>query len=235
MDKRPSLLALGTALIFLGIAGVPPPALGDPCLMVYPDSPCAYHYDPAEHYTVGPGNPLYHPAYDRGGEVLIEVNTNDVAYEVYQAPSLVGFVMDAENQGYFTIGTDLDVIVDGFCNEPTTYANVLVVFDRIEPEWCEPSILVEGSEVFYDGGLGWYYPIGDLVVSAPTPWGNNYSDTVTLDVVWQNCYGVRIYAFSDENYNLVRDGAECFSAYSHDTTVPAGRSTWGAIKALYSE
>jgi hypothetical protein len=113
--------------------------------------------------------------------------------------------------------------------------NILLVFDKVDPSSCQPTITVDGNPVLYASGLGWYYPIGDLVVSTPTPWGNNYSDTMTLDVSWLHCYGLRIYAFSDENYNLVRDGEECFSAFSHDTTVPAEDSTWGAIKAIYSD
>jgi len=108
-------------------------------------------------------------------------------------------------------------------------------FDMIEPEWCVPSIWVDGNPAMYDAGLGWYYPIGSIVVSTPLPHGNSYSDIVTVDFMWEVCYGVRIYAFSDENYNLIRDGNECFSAYSHDTTVPVEEKTWGAIKALYTE
>jgi hypothetical protein len=228
-------LAAAVCVASAAVLWMPPAALADPCLMVYPESPCTYHYDPAEYYTVGPGDPLYDPAFDKGGACLVDLNTDEIALDVYQAPSLTGFVMDSEHQGYFTLGNDLDVVVDGFSNMPTTYVNVLVVFDRIEPSWCQPAILVDGNAVLYQSGLGWYYPIGDLVVSTPTPWGNNYSDTVTLSVLWQNCYGVRIYAFSDENYNLVRDGGECFSAYSHDTTVPAEEGTWGVIKSLYSD
>ncbi len=87
----------------------------------------------------------------------------------------------------------------------------------------------------YDEFLGWYYPIGDLVVSTPTPRGGNVSDIVTQNLTWENCIALRIYAFADENYNLNRDGGECFSAYSHDTTVPVKESTWGAVKELYSE
>jgi hypothetical protein len=143
--------------------------------------------------------------------------------------------MDTENQGYFTIGTELEIIVDGYNNEPTAYSNVLLVFDLIEPEWCVPDIWMDGNDVMYDANLGWYYPIGELIVSTPVPHGNSYSDIVTHQLVWEVCYGMRIYAFSDENHNLIRDGAECFSAFSHDTTVPVDERTWGAIKALYTE
>ena len=207
----------------------------DPCLVVYPDSPCVYHFDPGEYYTVTVGDPLYDPMYDRGGEVLIDLNTDGIAYDIYQAAYLTGFVMDAENQGYFTIDKDFDLVVDGFNNAPITFVNILLVFDNVEPEWCEPAVWVDGNPLLYSELLGWYYPIGDLVVSTPTPWGNNFSDTVLHHIMWENCLSIRIYAFSDSNYNLTRDGNECFSAYSHDTTVPVKESTWGAIKEMYAE
>jgi hypothetical protein len=117
----------------------------------------------------------------------------------------------------------------------TTYVNIQLVFDRVEPSFCVPGLTVDGDAVSYQAGLGWYFPIGDLVVSTPTPQGNNYSDTRTVHVAFQNCASIRIYAFSDEDFDLRRDGGECFSAYSHDTTVPAKDSTWGAIKEIYSE
>jgi len=220
--------------VVLGLAYVPA-ALSDPCLMVYPGSTCVYHYDPAEYYSVGPGDPMYDPMYDRGGEVLIDLNTNEIAYNVYQAPNLVGFVMDPDNQGWYTMDTDFELVVDGFNNAPITYTNVLLVFDRVEPSFCQPVMTVDGNPVtLYQSGLGWYYPIGDLVVSTPT-FGNNYSDIVALGFSWSACTSIRIYAFSDENYNLVRDGDECFSAFSHDTTVPVEETTWGSIKEIYSE
>ena len=224
---------------FAGLVGVciwvVSPALADPCLMVYSDSPAVYHYDPAEHYTVGPGDPLYDAAYDRGGKVLIDANTGEIAYNVYQAPNLVGFQMDAENQGYFIVGTDFNAIVDGFNNAPTTYTNVLLVFDMFEPNGCMPTISIDGNPALYDAGLGYYWPIGDLSVSTPTADGNNYSDTWSFSVEWGVCSGVRVYAFADDNFNLVRDGNECFSAFSHDLTIPVEDSTWGAIKDIYSE
>jgi len=143
--------------------------------------------------------------------------------------------MDSQNQGWDTMDTDFDLVVDGLSNVPTTYVNVLLVFDRVEPSFCQPVMTVGGNPVsLYQSGLGWYYPIGDLVVSTPT-FGNNYSDVVTLAFSWSGCTSIRIYAFSDENYNLKRDGGECFSAFSHDTTVPVEEKTWGAIKGIYSE
>jgi hypothetical protein len=225
--------------IVAGVIGVcvfmASPAFSDPCLMVYSDSPAVYHYDPAEHYTVGPGHMLYDPVYDRDGKVLIDANTGEIAYNVYQAPNLLGFQLDMEHQGYFILGSEFTAIVDGFNNAPITYENVLLVFDTFEPAGCVPSVTIDGNPALFDAGLGLYWPLGDLTVSTPTADGNNYSDTWWFSISWGVCSGVRAYAFSDDNYNLVRDGNECFSAFSHDITIPVEDRTWGAIKSLYSE
>jgi len=212
---------------------LPATGLADPCLVVYPDVGVVYHYDPAEYYTVGPGDPLYDPLYDRGGVVLIEVGTNDIDLSIYQAPNLVGFVADSMLQGYFTMEHDFNLIVDGFSNAPTTYVNVIVVMDLVQPAGCTPIISIDGNSPSYDAGLKWYYPIGDLEVSSPTGTGGNYSDTMTFPFSWTGCSNLRIWAFSDADYNLQRDGGECFSAFSHDLTVPTEAKTWGAVKSLY--
>lgn len=225
------LTALG-GVLFLGILIAASVATADPCLMVYSDGPGIYHYDPAEYYTVTFGDPLYEAAYDRGGEVLIDINTNEIAFDVYQAPGLAGFQVDAEDQGFFIIGNDFNLIVDGFNNAPTTYENILIVFDRIEPDGCVPMILIDGNPALFDAQLGFYYPIGDLVVSTPAQ-GNNYSDTVMHAIHWENCAGVRIWAFADADHDLDNDAQECFSAFSHDLTVPTESRTWGGIKEIY--
>jgi hypothetical protein len=200
----------------------------DPCLVVYPNGPCTYHYDPAIYYTVGPGDPLYDPLYDRGGQVLLRIGTNDVDLSIYQAPYLTGFISDSANQGYFFDGTEFDLIIDGFSNNPTTYVNILVIFDKVVPSSCVPEINVDGSPL-----AGGVYAAGDLIVSTPTPYGNNYSDVVTHHVDWRGCYGMHIWAFSDENYNGKKDGEECFTAFSHDVQIPVKSATWGAVKSMY--
>jgi hypothetical protein len=140
--------------------------------------------------------------------------------------------MDAENQGLYTMEHDFTLVIDGFSNVPTTYTNILIVFDLIEPDGCTPTISIDGNAPLYDAGLGWYYPAGDLMVSTPAM-GGNYSDTLEFDFSWTGCSSVRIWAFSDADYNMVRDGGECFSAYSHDLTLPAEETSWGSIKAKY--
>lgn len=204
-------------------------AAADPCLVVYPTGTCTYHYDPTEYYTVGPGHPLYDPAYDRGGEILLEVGTDEVDLGIYQATGLIGFVPSTNGEdGFFFDGTSFQLIIDGFSNAPTTYSDILVVFDRVEPEGCAPTIRVQGSIL-----SGNVYHAGDLVVQTPTPDGNNYSDVMTLYVRMTGCTGVHIWAFSDEDHDGVRDGPECFTAFSHDVVVPVEHSSWGRVKALY--
>ena len=200
----------------------------DPCLVVYPDNPCTYHYDPAEYYTVGPGDPLYNPLYDRGGEVLLEMGTNQIDMSIYQAPHLTGFVLDPTNQGYYFDGTEYDLIIDGFSNKPTTYVNILVVFDKPVPSACTPQIWIDGSPL-----SGMVYHAGNLIVQTPTPYGNNYSDVVVHHVEWRGCYGMHVWAYSDANYNGKKDGGECFTAYSHDLQIPVKPTTWGTIKSFY--
>ena len=211
---------------------VPAAVHADPCLMVYPaGGVVSYHYGPTEYYTVGPGDALYDPAYDRGGEVLIDINTDVIAYDVYQVPGLAGFQMDSEHQGYFIIDKDFVLRVDGFNNVPTTYTNILLVFDLIEPPGCTPTITIDGNPVLFDAGLGWYYPIGDLVVS--TPQGDDYSDVLDFNLSWSGCISLRAWAFADDDFNMVHDGGECFSAFSHDLVIPAQDASWGSIKAMY--
>jgi hypothetical protein len=218
-------------LAFTAVLLLPLIAAADPCLVVYPAGPCVYHFDPSEYYLVGPGHPYYDAEYDRGGYVLLETGTDEVDLSIYQAPMLEGFEESTEgNDGFFFMSTDFELIVDGFSNNPTTFVNVLIMFDQFSPDGCLPQI-----EVNYEPVSGYSYEAGDLVVSTPTPHGNNYSDTMTFLVSWRGCYGVRIWAFSDENYNGVRDGNECFTAFSHDISIPTDESTWGEIKTKFDE
>ena len=106
-------------------------AMADPCLVVYPTGPCVYHYDSSEYYTVGMGHPLYDEEYDRGGLVLLEVGSNEIDGSIYQAPGLEGFEESVGgNDGYVFLGTDFELVVDGYSNDPTTFENILIVFDK---------------------------------------------------------------------------------------------------------
>jgi hypothetical protein len=203
-------------------------AVAEPCLVVYPTTPAVYHYDVNEYYTVTAGHPLYDAMYDRGGEVLIDINNDEIAHDIYEMPDLTGFkASTGGSEGYFFVGSYFDLVIDGWANEPTTFQNILLVFEP-DPELCDPTITVDGVTV-----TGGTHAIGDLTVSTPTAEGNNYSDTITKQITWMGCYGVRIYAFADENHNGILDGGECFTAFSHDSTVPTQEMSWGAIKNIY--
>ena len=208
---------------------IPVTLLGDPCLVVYPGGPCVYCYDPMEYYTAGPGEAGYDPVYARGGLVLLERGSGEIDHSIYQAPMIEWFQPSLEgNDGYVFLTPDVELIVDGFHNTPIIYRNIIVVFDRFTPSGCTPTITVDGVPI-----AGTQYPAGDLTVSTPTARGNNYSDTFTLRIDWTSCAGIRIWAFADEDYDGVKDGGECFTAYSHDASIPVESSTWGGIKNLY--
>ena len=215
------------AVLFFGFSTLY--ANPDPCLVVYPDATCIYHYDVAEYYTVAPGHYLYNAGYDRGGEVLIDRNNDTVDLSIYQAPGLVGFEPSTcGKDGYFFPEREFNLYVDGFSETPVTYYNILVIFDQVEPYGCEPEIWVEGELV-----ESFMYSAGDLEVSTPTPDGNNYSDVMVLEVSWSGCYGMHLWAFADDNYDGRHDGKECFTAFSHDIVVPVEKTRWGTIKSLY--
>lgn len=227
MKRISAALALFTCLV-LSASFVQ----AEPCLMAYPDGPSIYHYSSAEEYLVGPGHALYDPAYDRGGYVIIDANTHEIAEEIYQAPGLVGFELDEEQQGWFFQGSQMNLVIDGFSNVPTTYTNVSIAFRAIS-NWCGGTVLINGLPAM-DAGDGTYYlPLGDLVVSTPTPNGNNFSDTMTVLVEWDSCLEIDVWAWSDDNYNGLRDGGDCRTAFSKNTTIPTEASSLSQIKATF--
>jgi hypothetical protein len=227
---------IGALVLLAGMTTGSVVVQADVCLMTYPTATCEYRYSSLDKYTVGVGHPLYDPLYDLNGEVLIKIDPIDgdgVALDVYQAPGLAQFVLDEVNQGYYSHIADHEIVVDGYSKSPTVYTNILFVFDTFDPVDCVPTITVDGNPALFDASLGYYYPIGDLAVS--TPVGNKYSDTVMHSVVVAGCSGARVWAFSDENFSLTHDlPGECFTAYSHDSTVPVQSSTsLGMLKSQY--
>ena len=205
-------------------------AFADHCLVLYPEGSCIYEYDEAEYTLIGPGDPDFDllSEYARGGFVLIDIKDGQIDESIYQAPGLEGFRPSKDGKhGYVFDLTEFTLIVDGFAGTPTTYENILVIFDDFVPAECIPT-------VYFDYTLltDFTVPIGDLVVSTPTGSGNNYSDILTFDINWNGCYGLHIWAFADENHNGQRDGGECFTAYSHDVLVPTEEASWGKIKII---
>ena len=144
LQKKAMLILV--SLLF-GAMLLPVTASADRCLVVYPEALSRYHYDVNEYYTVTYGNPLYNPIYDRGGEVLISFGDNKIALDIYQAPNLIGFRPSMNGQeGYFSIGNQLNLIIDGFYRQPTTFENIILVFES-DPTWCSPALSVDGVPV----------------------------------------------------------------------------------------
>jgi len=201
----------------------------DLCLVIYPDAPSVFHYKTSEYFTVRPGDPLYIPAYDRGGKVLLKRYTNTIDPVIYQAPNLVGFYASTDgHDGYYVATSEFRLIIDGFSKVPTYYPNIVLVFDNVKPLYCVPEIYINGALL-----SGMTYAVGNLNVTTPTPDGKNYSDVLSVLFSQRGCYGVRIWAFSDENGNGILDAGECRTAYSHDTMVPVQEKTWSSIKELF--
>jgi hypothetical protein len=223
-----AIVFIGLASAFLFSAGAPLMAC-DYCLVIYPDAQCVYHYDPRIYFTVKPGDPLYNPAYDRGGKVLLKRSTNAIDPVLYQPPNLIGFYATTDGyDGYYVATSEFRLIIDGFSKEPTYYPNVVLIFDNVKPKYCVPEIHINGALL-----SGMTYAAGNLNVTTPTPDGKNYSDVISVLFSQRGCYGVRVWAFSDENGNGILDAGECRSAYSHDTMVPVQEKTWSSIKELF--
>jgi hypothetical protein len=218
----------------------------DPCLLVYPTLPTTYHYNPFKYYTVSAGHPLYDPAYDRGGEVLIMHRMfypDRIAYEVYQAPDLTGFEAATGTTGYYFTATSFDLVIDGWSNFPTTRSDIRLKFKPI-PDDCTPTITLNGTPV-----TGPHYRIllGDLVVTTPvvTPTRTYYSDTMTLYVEWSGCIGLYMIAWEDCDHNWQQTPCadcedettncchHCNITCAHGAVIPVEEETWGAIKAMY--
>jgi hypothetical protein len=201
----------------------------DPCLVAYPSGSCTYRYDVTEYFTVSAGDSLYDSMYDRGGEVLRETGTMDIDYSIYQAPFLSNFEPSTDGmEGYFFYNSEFTLLVDGFSNEPVVYDNVILVFENLTPNDCTGTVIINGVTL-----VGNTYNAGSLTVTSPTVEGNNYSDTISLDVKWLGCYGMNVWAYADIDGNGIKDGGECFSAFSHDVTIGASSASWGNIKNLY--
>lgn len=201
----------------------------DPCLVVYPEGSCDYRYDITEYFTVGFGDSLYDPAYDRGGQVLIERGTLSIDQSIYQAPSINAFEPSADGmEGYFFYESKFILIIDGFSNEPVTYDDVVLVFEDLAQSGCEGKVLINGSPLD-----GFTYHAGSLSVTTPTAEGNNYSDMISLEIEWLGCYGMNVWAYADTDGSGMFEGGECFTAFSHDVTISTEPSSWGKIKSLY--
>ncbi len=199
----------------------------EPGILAYPSSNAIFQYDPLKYILIYPGDSLYDPAYDRFGVVLWDTENNRIAYELYQAPGLLGFEPAYIEKNSFKLPSNRLILnVDGFYHLPRRLNDIIVRF-LPTPGNAEPVIYADDTKV---EGLKYYIP--SLEVSTPT--GNGYySDKVTLNIVWSGAQSIKISVFCDKNGNGLFEGTESFSVFMQDQTIPVTNSTWGGIKAQY--
>ncbi len=199
----------------------------DPCVLAYPDQNAVFQFNPSYFRVILPGDSLYNPRYDRFGTMLWDIRNDRIAYELYQAPGLVGFQPAFTEANSFNLPANrFTLYVDGFYHAPRQLNNIIVRF-LPTPSNAEPVIYVNDERI---AGLQYFIP--RLVVSTRLENGF-YSDTIALDVVWSGAQSMKITVFSDKDGNRVFDGDACYNVFMMDQTVPAAPTTWGRIKAQY--
>jgi hypothetical protein len=204
-------------------------ALAEPCLLIYPLQNTIFRYDPARYITVTSGDSSYDPAYGLAGEMLWDNVHNRIAYEVYQAPLLQGFVVSSTGKNeFYTPKTEVTLVIDGFYHAPRRLSDIYVRFTPF-PADAFIEIRVNGAVV---KNYRHFVPLLEILSVVGSDF---YSDTVSLDVEWTGTKQLTVTAFADKNGNQVHDGESCFSVLLEDPAIPTSSTTWGMIKSLYRE
>jgi len=200
----------------------------EPGLLVYPDVPTEFRYNPAEYEPITSGHPQFNPQFQIGGLSLWDKIEQRIAYEVFRAPQLTGFSSSSNGENEFVLmANEFKVIVDGFFTQPRYLGKVCV---RFVPDPPHSTALIEmaGEEVDF-----LIQTIKPIDVQDITPEGF-YSGTRSVHIRWSGAVGIRITAYGDKNNNLVFDGGmPRWSIYVQDNSVPVENTSWGAIKARY--
>jgi hypothetical protein len=219
-------------LCCLAVAGALPVAASagdEPDLLVYPNVPAEFRYNPAEYLTISAGQPKFDPDFQVGGVTLWDKVENRIAYEVFRAPQLTGFSSSPNGQNHFVLMTnEFKVIIDGFCSHPRYLGKIYLRFIPDPPS--STAIIEMAGEVIDD----LIQPIRSIDVQEETPDGF-FSNSRNVHVLWSGAVGIRIVAYADKNNNRVFDGGTPrWSIYVEDNSVPVDNTSWGAIKAMYS-
>jgi len=201
----------------------------EPDLLVYPNQPAEFHYNPAEFEMMYPSHPGFESAYQIGGVSLWDRQLGRVAYEVFRAPQLMGIQPSVRGTNeYVLMDNDFTLIVDGFGEYPRQFGKVYV---RFTPDPPQSTALVEMDGEAVDFHI---QPIDPFNAFTPTEEGY-YTGIQPVAIRWSGAVGIRITAYEDLNNNMVFDGgAPRWSIYVLDNSVPVEERTWGAIKAMYS-
>jgi hypothetical protein len=202
----------------------------EPILLIYPDKPAEFHYDTSRYTVLDASDDRYDPGYDVGGYTLWDEVESRIAYEVYRAPYITGFVPSANGLNQFVLMiNEFWLIIDGFSESPRQVNEIVVRFIP-DPPHSSAVILLNGSPLDF-----LITKVSGFEVNSETPEGY-FANTTRARVWWSGAVGMRITAYGDKNRNLIYDGGvPRWSIYVKDNTVPVRETTWGGIKALYSD
>jgi hypothetical protein len=200
----------------------------EPLLLVYPNKPAEFRYNPAEYELLTPSSPQYDPDFDVGGVMLWDKIEQRIAHEVYRAPNITRFRTSSSGMNEFVIlVNEFTLVVDGYCEYPRQLNELYVRFIP-DPPHASTLVILNGEPIEY-----LIMPIPGIDVQTPTPEGC-YSDTRNIHIAWSASVGLRVTVYGDKNGNRIYDGGvPKWSIYVMDNTVPVKETTWGAIKALY--
>ncbi|MGD8412613.1 MAG: hypothetical protein PVF33_00185 [Candidatus Latescibacterota bacterium] len=200
----------------------------EPDLLVYPDAPAEFRYDPSQFEAITSGHPDFDAAYQVGGVSLWDRTENRIAYEVFRAPVLTSITPSPTGRNEFVVMTnEFKVIVDGFCEYPRRLGEVCL---RFFPDPPHASAQIEVAGVDIDRLI---HRVGSVEAREEGPDGF-FTGTKRIHVRWSGAVGIHITAYGDKNNNLIYDGGENrWSIYVVDNSVPVENTTWGAIKAQF--
>ena len=210
-------------LLVLACVGAGTLYANEPSLLVYPNQPTIFRYDPSRYELVTPADPSFDSFFAISGVMLWDKLLERIPHEVYRAPELVGFEPSPVGRNEFVVRrSEFKVIVDGFAQAPREYNNLYMRFIP-EPSHSNLSLKLEGEF------------LTELITSIPslsvtTPTGDGfYSDTRPYHLRWSGAAALRITVYSDKNNDGVYNGgfANEFSILVVDGVVSTGRNVVG--------
>lgn len=227
MSTKKGIVLLYLVVLIVAI-GAGTPRASEPLLLVYPDEPAVFRYDPVRYELVTAPDPKFNNVYAISNTMLWDRVEGRIPYEIYRAPQLTGFAPSPYGFNEYALTTgDFDLVVDGISRIVRTYSNLYVRFIPV-PASSVVEVAIDSQPV---SGLVARLP--DLAVS--TDVGDGYvADVMTRHITWSGAAGLRILVYSDkDNDGLYSGGKPLYSVFVEENTVSTQKTTWGAVKALY--
>lgn len=219
---------LGTVMLCGILAiGAGTPLADEPQLLIYPDTPTIFRYDPGRYELMGPSDPDFDTLYSISNQMLWDKVEQRVPEEIYRAPLLVGFEPSPYGMNEFVLmQNEFNITIDGYGTAPRSLNNLYMRFVPM-PEQSNVTITLSRQD---ESDL--FAQLPPLAVTTPTGDGH-YADTYSRHLTWSGAVALRITVYNDKNNNRVCDGVPTYSILVEDNTVTTEETTWGAVKALY--